>query len=102
MDDTKVIYKKKKYYGNKKKRDFIKKKPKSGRIIDNRPVPNKIQKFDRGPKFRWQKIRGSVRCPKCKVIFKIDNMPEYRCTWCSKLIWVDYSLQNSVHMTDYD
>lgn len=102
MAEPKVIYKKKKYYDNKKKKDFVKKKANSNKIIDNRPKSNKIQKFDKGPKFRWQKISGTVKCPRCKIIYQIGNMPEYRCTWCSKLIWVDHGMQKSIHMTESD
>ncbi len=100
MTEPKVIYKKKKYYGNKKKKDFVRKKPQSDKIIDNRPTVKKVQKIDRGPKFRWQKINGNVKCPICKIVFQIGSVPEYRCTWCSKLIWVDPGMQKGIHMTE--
>lgn len=102
MAEPKVIYKKSKYYSNKKKKSVVKKKFGSDKIIDNRPKIEKIQKFDKGPKFRWQKINGAVRCPKCKIIYQIWNMPEYRCTRCSKLIWVAPGMQKGVHMTESD
>lgn len=102
MTGTEVIYKKKKYYGDKKKKNFVRKKAKSNKIIDNRPKVKKIQKFDKGPRFRWQKIGGSVKCPICRFTFQIGNMPEYRCTWCSKLIWVDPGMQKGVHMMESD
>lgn len=102
MVEPKVIYKKRKYYDNKKKKNFVKKKAGRNEIIDNRPKIEKVQKFDRGPKFRWQKIKGIVRCPRCKIVYQIWSMPEYRCTKCSKLIWVEPGMQKSVHMTESD
>lgn len=102
MIEPKVTYKKKKYYDNKKKKNFIRKKSSSGKIVDNRPKVNKIQEFSRGPRFKWQKINGRVKCPKCSIIYHIDKLPEYRCTWCSKLIWVEPGMQKGVHMMESD
>lgn len=100
MTETEITYKRNKSHGNKKKKNFIRKENKSKKIIDKRPKSNKIQKFDKGPRIRWQKINGTVKCPVCKIIFQIGNMPEYRCTRCSKLIWVNPGMQKGVHMTE--
>ena len=94
--------KKNKRFNNKKKKNFVRKENKSKKFIDKRPKSNKIQKFERGPKFRWQKINGQVRCPKCKIIYQINRLPEFWCTWCSKLIWIDPGMQRGVHMTESD
>lgn len=100
MAETEVTYKRNKRHVNKKKKNFIRRENKSNKIIDNRPKVKKIQKFDHGHRVRWQKIGGSVKCPICRIIFQIGNMPEYRCTWCNKLIWVDPGMQKGVHMTE--
>ncbi len=101
MTEPTVTYKRKKYYDNTKKKLVVKKKFGSDKIIDNRPA-EKGQEFDGGPKFRWQKIKGKVRCPKCKIIYQINKLPEYWCPWCGKLIWIEYNLQRNNYMLERD
>ena len=101
MTEPQIIYKKR---VNQKSRrtSVVRKKPGSKDIIDKRPKLQKDQKFDRGPKFRWQKINGKVRCPKCEIIYQIGNIIEFRCPWCGRLLWLDHSIQNEIYMRESD
>lgn len=105
MTGPEVTYKKKGKYpdGRKPKRSsVVRNKLESEHLVDKRPKLQKKQEFDKGPKFRWQKINGKVRCPKCKVIYQIGNLIEFRCSWCTRLLWVSPGMQNGVYMKESD